>query len=64
MTSSALHLGCMAENFDGVHLSATVTVSVLGAKNKQGLALSPTYAPSPRAYARSPHAAKATPGAR
>ncbi|MFJ8699932.1 hypothetical protein [Streptomyces ardesiacus] len=54
----------MAENFDGVHLSATVTVSVLGAKNKQGLALSPTYAPSPRAYARSPHAAKATLGAR
>ncbi|MFE9704661.1 hypothetical protein [Streptomyces sp. NPDC005930] len=38
--SGALYLGCMAENFDGVPLSATVTVSVLGAKNKQGVALS------------------------
>jgi hypothetical protein len=38
--SGALYLGCMAENFDGVPLSATVTVSVLGAKNRQGVALS------------------------
>ncbi|MGW0489598.1 hypothetical protein [Streptomyces olivaceus] len=38
--SGALYLGCMAENFDGVPLSATVTVSVLGAKNQQGVALS------------------------
>ncbi|MEH0418865.1 hypothetical protein [Streptomyces sp. B21-083] len=38
--SGAVYLGCMAENFDGVPLSATVTVSVLGAKNKQGAALS------------------------
>lgn len=38
--SGALYLGCMAENFDGVPLSATVTVSVLGAKNEQGAALS------------------------
>ncbi|MFF0591066.1 hypothetical protein ACFYWD_34430 [Streptomyces sp. NPDC003781] len=38
--SGALYLGCMAENFDGVPLSATVTVSVIGAKNKQGVALS------------------------
>ncbi|PWI11217.1 hypothetical protein DIZ27_07455 [Streptomyces sp. NWU339] len=38
--SGAVYLGCMAENFDGVPLSATVTVSVLGAKNEQGVALS------------------------
>ncbi|MEV0218427.1 hypothetical protein [Streptomyces sp. NPDC050704] len=38
--SGAIYLGCMAENFDGVPLSATVTVSVLGSKNKQGAALS------------------------
>lgn len=38
--SGAIHLGCMAENFDGAPLSATVTVSVLGARNKQGVALS------------------------
>jgi hypothetical protein len=38
--SGAVYLGCMAENFDGVPLSATVTVSVLGAKNRQGVALS------------------------
>ncbi|MGX1028862.1 hypothetical protein [Streptomyces sp. SAI-097] len=38
--SGALYLGCMAENFDGVPLTATVTVSVIGAKNKQGVALS------------------------
>ncbi|MFC7809479.1 hypothetical protein [Streptomyces olivaceus] len=38
--SGALYLGCMAENFDGVPLSATVTVSVLGAKNQRGVALS------------------------
>jgi len=38
--SGALYLGCMAENFEGVPLSATVTVSVLGAKNRQGAALS------------------------
>ncbi|WP_217253636.1 hypothetical protein [Streptomyces sp. AC602_WCS936] len=38
--SGAIYMGCMAENFDGVPLSATVTVSVLGAQNKQGAALS------------------------
>ncbi|TLS42011.1 hypothetical protein FE633_33255 [Streptomyces montanus] len=38
--SGAIYMGCMAENFDGVPLSATVTVSVLGSKNKQGVALS------------------------
>ncbi|MCT9006521.1 hypothetical protein [Streptomyces rhizosphaerihabitans] len=38
--SGAVYLGCMAENFEGVPLSATVTVSVLGAKNKQGMVLS------------------------
>ncbi|MEU8978927.1 hypothetical protein [Streptomyces sp. NPDC048309] len=38
--SGAIYMGCMAENFEGVPLSATVTVSVLGAKNKQGAALS------------------------
>ncbi|MFF9027366.1 hypothetical protein [Streptomyces iakyrus] len=38
--SGALYMGCMAENFDGIPLSATVTVSVLGARNKQGVALS------------------------
>lgn len=38
--SGAVYLGCMAENFAGVPLSATVTVSVLGAKNKQGVVLS------------------------
>jgi len=32
--SGAIYMGCMAENFDGVPLSATVTVSVLGAKDK------------------------------
>ncbi|GHB55967.1 hypothetical protein GCM10010377_53870 [Streptomyces viridiviolaceus] len=38
--SGALYMGCMAENFDGVPLSATVTVSALGAQNKQGATLS------------------------
>lgn len=40
--SGAVYLGCMAENFDGVPLSATVTVSTLGAssKNGRGVALS------------------------
>ncbi|MEU1938609.1 hypothetical protein ACH49O_32180 [Streptomyces coeruleorubidus] len=38
--SDALYLGCMAENFDGVPLSATLTVSILGARNKQGVTLS------------------------
>ncbi|MGW3816133.1 hypothetical protein [Streptomyces sp. NPDC005046] len=38
--SGAVYMGCMAENFDGVPLSATVTVSVLGAKSKQGVVLS------------------------
>lgn len=38
--SGALYLGCMAENFGGVPLSATVTVSALGAQDKQGVALS------------------------
>ncbi|MFI9153678.1 hypothetical protein [Streptomyces sp. NPDC053367] len=47
--SGAVYLGCMAENFDGVPLSATITVSVLGAKNKQGVALST----DPRAIAES-----------
>lgn len=36
--SGALYLGCMAENFDGIPLSATITVSVLGSRNKQGVA--------------------------
>ncbi|WHM31441.1 hypothetical protein OH540_15835 [Streptomyces sp. BPPL-273] len=47
--SGAVYLGCMAENFDGVPLSATVTVSILGAKNQQGVALST----DPRAIAES-----------
>ncbi|MET8898903.1 hypothetical protein [Streptomyces sp. NPDC004538] len=47
--SGALYLGCMAENFDGVPLSATLTVSVLGARNDQGVALST----DPRAIAES-----------
>ncbi|MFE9058818.1 hypothetical protein [Streptomyces mutabilis] len=47
--SGALYMGCMAENFDGVPLSATVTVSVLGAKNQQGVTLST----DPRAIAES-----------
>ncbi|MFF5159846.1 hypothetical protein ACFY3N_27100 [Streptomyces sp. NPDC000348] len=47
--SGAVYLGCMAENFDGVPLSATVTVSVLGARNRQGVALST----DPRAIAES-----------
>ncbi|CAL9474589.1 hypothetical protein [Streptomyces sp. Tu 3180] len=47
--SGAVYLGCMAENFDGVPLSATVTVSVLGARNEQGVALST----DPRAIAES-----------
>ncbi|GGQ67158.1 hypothetical protein ACWFQ6_00765 [Streptomyces althioticus] len=38
--SGAVYMSCMAENFDGVPLSATVTVSVLGAKNRQGTSLS------------------------
>ncbi|MFD4522654.1 hypothetical protein ACFWP7_01685 [Streptomyces sp. NPDC058470] len=32
--------GCMAENFDDGSRMATLTVSVLGAKNQQGVALS------------------------
>lgn len=47
--SGAIYMGCMAENFEGVPLSATVTVSVLGARNKQGVALST----DPRAIAES-----------
>ncbi|MFD5633756.1 hypothetical protein ACFWJM_06370 [Streptomyces sp. NPDC127077] len=47
--SGAVYMGCMAENFDGVPLTATLTVSVLGARNKQGLALST----DPRAIAES-----------
>lgn len=62
--SGALYLGCMAENFDGVPLAATVTVSVLGAENKQGVALSTDPGPSPTACVRSPRGVKATPGAR
>lgn len=38
--SGALYLGCMAENFEGVPLTATVTVSVLGATDARGVALS------------------------
>ncbi|MER5969142.1 hypothetical protein ABT112_05250 [Streptomyces sp. NPDC002055] len=38
--SGALYLGCMAENFDGVPLTATITVSLVGARNKEGTALS------------------------
>jgi hypothetical protein len=47
--SGAVYMGCMAENFDGVPLSATVTVSVVGAKDRQGVALST----DPRAIAAS-----------
>ncbi|MFE3083775.1 hypothetical protein ACFXGM_09860 [Streptomyces albidoflavus] len=47
--SGALYLGCMVENFDSVPLSATVTVSVVGARNQQGAALST----DPRAIAES-----------
>ncbi|MEU9957270.1 hypothetical protein [Streptomyces sp. NPDC050982] len=47
--SGAIYMGCMAENFDGLPLSATVTVSVLGSKTKQGVALST----DPRAIAKS-----------
>jgi hypothetical protein len=36
----ALYLGCMAENFGGVPLTATVTVTVLSAVNAQGEPLS------------------------
>ncbi|GGV67172.1 hypothetical protein GCM10010277_75580 [Streptomyces longisporoflavus] len=38
--SGARYLGCMAENFEGVPLTATVTVSLVGAMNRQGVALS------------------------
>ncbi|MYS24957.1 hypothetical protein GTW78_33890 [Streptomyces sp. SID4948] len=38
--SGALYLGCMAENFEGVPLTATMTVTVLGAADAQGVALS------------------------
>ncbi|MEW2162924.1 hypothetical protein AB0912_07975 [Streptomyces sp. NPDC007084] len=38
--SGAVYMGCMAENFDGVPLSATITASMVGAKSKQGSALS------------------------
>ncbi|WP_328670798.1 hypothetical protein [Streptomyces sp. NBC_00328] len=47
--SGAVYMGCMAENFDGVPLTATLTVSVLGARNKQGVTLST----DPRAIAES-----------
>jgi hypothetical protein len=47
--SGALYMGCMAENFDDIPLSATVTVSVLGVRNRQGVALST----DPRAIAES-----------
>jgi hypothetical protein len=47
--SGALYLGCMAENFGGVPLTATVTVTVLSAANAQGQAL-PT---DPQAIAQS-----------
>jgi hypothetical protein len=45
--SDALYMGCMAENFDDIPLS--VTVSVLGVRNRQGVALST----DPRAIAES-----------
>ncbi|MFG2312358.1 hypothetical protein ACGFS9_27370 [Streptomyces sp. NPDC048566] len=38
--SGAVYMGCMAENLDGVPLSATITVSVVGADGKQGATLS------------------------
>ncbi|MET7380015.1 hypothetical protein ABZT08_14555 [Streptomyces sp. NPDC005526] len=47
--SGAVYLGCMAENFEGVPLSATITVSVLGAPNEQGTSRST----DPRAIAES-----------
>lgn len=47
--SGALYLGCMAENFGGVPLTATVTVTVLGAADSRGVALST----DPRAIAQS-----------
>ncbi|MFJ6837483.1 hypothetical protein [Streptomyces sp. NPDC091209] len=47
--SGAVYMGCMAENFDGVPLTATLTVSVLGSQNKRGVALST----DPRAIAES-----------
>ncbi|MFD5814878.1 hypothetical protein [Streptomyces sp. NPDC127038] len=47
--SGAVYMGCMAENFEGVPLTATLTVSALGARNKQGVALST----DPRAIAES-----------
>lgn len=47
--SGALYLGCMAENFSGVPLTATLTVTVLSAANAQGQAL-PT---DPQAIAQS-----------
>jgi len=33
--SGAVYMGCMAENFEGVPLSATVTVCVLGVKTEK-----------------------------
>ncbi|ATL29710.1 hypothetical protein [Streptomyces formicae] len=47
--SGAVYLGCMAENLEAVPLTATVTVSVIGAKDKQGATLST----DPRAIAES-----------
>ncbi|MEU4165982.1 hypothetical protein AB0F46_03730 [Streptomyces sp. NPDC026665] len=47
--SGAVYMGCMAENFEGVPLTATLTVSVLGARNGQGVELST----DPRAIAES-----------
>lgn len=38
--SGALYLGCMAENFEGVPLTATLTVTVLSAADDRGVALS------------------------
>ncbi|MFH8973063.1 hypothetical protein [Streptomyces sp. NPDC017890] len=38
--SGAQYMGCMAENFEAVPLSATVTVSIVGAKSDHGAALS------------------------
>jgi hypothetical protein len=38
--AGALYCGCMAENFEGVPLTATVTVTVVGATDSRGDALS------------------------
>lgn len=37
--AGAVYLGCMAENFEGVPLTATMSVSILSAKTREGVAL-------------------------